>query len=575
MKFITVYEGVLMLIIQPFSIITRKKGKQYGLFLLGIISVLCGQVVAQSSYQSETLIKYDITTHKTDKPIPFDRAFTLVVEKLSSKNIVGIDAYEAIVTNGNRHLVYTTFQNCKTGKMDTTAIHDIQLNYNPYSDTLQIFFPPLKPNIDFDVNVIYRISDTNKALLMKLNEELANNSRSAESTFGQFSNAMTDRLNKRGYLRMNFGEYTTFFESRLRTHYDNISEIDSVTTPLSELYVQAIDAATSQHLSDFAAGDLLLETSKRNLFPEIMTGLSDISEVFLPDDGIKASRFAGSKRLNNIESNITFIDSVLRRVSRVISKGVKTVVISRKSVSLNKLRDAVYAMKSAMVINQSNLVQEMKSITAIIDGEDRIRQGIYLVGSTVFSDLKTSGGNLLFLDAGLTNIVAPGLRNQAVYIPKLYWGVSIYFRPIDKNTRVSRFPKKFYPPQNETCKCKIDSTVSLNGGIRDTVISFGPDYGIVSKWSIWQHLSLNLGITLGGMQHPEFENLYNNTSLLIGPTYRFTRGFKGSIGMALLRRDSKNPLISEKRVVPSAYASLSVDIDFIQGFKDITSMLFK
>ena len=88
-------------------------------------------------------------------------------------------------------------------------------------------------------------------------------------------------------------------------------------------------------------------------------------------------------------------------------------------------------------------------------------------------------------------------------------------------------------------------------------------------------MSLNVGITLGTMNNKDFDNFYNNNSLLIGPAYRFARAFKVSSGLALLKRGSKNPLISEKKVIPAGYLSLSVDIDFIQGVKDITSILFK
>jgi hypothetical protein len=77
------------------------------------------------------------------------------------------------------------------------------------------------------------------------------------------------------------------------------------------------------------------------------------------------------------------------------------------------------------------------------------------------------------------------------------------------------------------------------------------------------------------MSNKDFDNFYNSNSLLVGPAYRFARAFKVSSGLALLKRSSQNPLISEKKVVPAGYLSLSVDIDFIQGLKDITSILFK
>jgi hypothetical protein len=77
------------------------------------------------------------------------------------------------------------------------------------------------------------------------------------------------------------------------------------------------------------------------------------------------------------------------------------------------------------------------------------------------------------------------------------------------------------------------------------------------------------------MSNSDFGNLYNNNSLLVGPAYRFARAFKVSAGASFLNRVSKNPIISEKETIIGGYVSLSVDIDFIQGLKDVTAILFK
>ena len=90
-----------------------------------------------------------------------------------------------------------------------------------------------------------------------------------------------------------------------------------------------------------------------------------------------------------------------------------------------------------------------------------------------------------------------------------------------------------------------------------------------------QHLSLTLGVSVGSITNADFENLYNKYSLLIGPAYRFNRALKVSMGVSMLRRTSMNPVISEKGVLVGGYISLSVDIDFIQGLKDITSLFYK
>jgi hypothetical protein len=323
--------------------------------------------------------------------------------------------------------------------------------------------------------------------------------------------------------------------------------------------------STSKEVSDFKDGYYLLESSKRALFGDIILGNRDISKVFLNDDEAVTSLPFGHLRFQNIESNIKFFDTVLKRLDRVISKGVLSVTISGNNIDLNATRTALVTIRTNLQDNYTYLETELKAINNSINNDDRLKQGIYLAGNTVSSDLKSAGGNILFIDAGFTNIIAPGVTNKAVYIPKLYWGVSIYFRPIDKNTRRNRFPSKFNPVSSNGCTTDPTTGIPI----------YGPDYAIVSKYSIWQHLSLNIGITLGSMSNKDFDNFYNSNSLLVGPAYRFARAFKVSSGLALLKRSSQNPLISEKKVVPAGYLSLSVDIDFIQGLKDITSILFK
>ncbi|HEX8351186.1 MAG TPA: hypothetical protein VF598_14580, partial [Hymenobacter sp.] len=59
----------------------------------------------QTPYDSEGLIKYDFLTHKTDKPIPFDRSFTLVVINLPVKDAFAVHAYETEYVNGLRQTV--------------------------------------------------------------------------------------------------------------------------------------------------------------------------------------------------------------------------------------------------------------------------------------------------------------------------------------------------------------------------------------------------------------------------------------------------------------------------------------
>lgn len=524
---------------------------------------------SQSPFNSESLIKYDLLTHKTDKPIPFDRSFTLVIEKLSSKNVITIHAYQAEFKNGNRQLVVNTFYDCTPAVLINAAIKDVVLKFNPYSDTLQIFFPPLKPNTDFDINVIYSLSKDCRQMLMKVNAKLAEGTPAsvvaANTSFNQFIACTFDKITNRSYTSITFPQYQAFFAASLIAPYTNLSNPANFTTTgiLTQNEVHAIDILTTREVSDFKDASYLQEGLSRGLFPDLQLGNIDISKVFQAD--ALTDLYNGHLRLLNLESNIKCFDTLLRRVDRVISKGITNTLVNGVVINLNTVRTNIETIRTNMRNNFSYLTTQINAANTSIDGNDQMKQGVYLAGNTLSSDLKSAGGTILFLDAGLTNIIAEGVSGKATHLPKLYWGVSVYFRPIDKNTRKTRFPKKFDPSASNGC--------SINPVTGQP--EYGPDYQIVTKRTILQHLSLNVGITFGSMINKDFDNFYNNTSLLIGPAYRFARAFKISGGVALLRRNSKNPIISEKKTIAGGYISISTDIDLIQGIKDVTSILFK
>lgn len=526
-------------------------------FLL-IHCFIFGQCVAQRAFYSESIIQYDISTHKTDKPIPFDRAFTLVVNKLSSKNVEAVQAYEAEFVDGNRILVSNVIY--EHGLKKEIPVKDIELKINPYSDTLQIFFPPLKPEVEFDINIISKLSDVSREALLKVNYLIETGSSDAKTEFNKFKAQNVDKNVNRGYINMSFDEYHALYTSSLQTNFQYITDATSCTTSadFDMADLQAVDKESSKEFSKFKDAYYLVEVFERASINDLQTGALDIKKVFEP--GSRADLWQCQKRIKNLESNLVFFDSLQKRIDMLISREITSTTINRSTIDFNTLNTEVNTIRNNIQNNHSALQERMNSINAVVDNTQKMYQGNYLVGNTVSSDLKTAGGNLLFIDAGLANIVVPDIKDNPVYLPKLYWGASIYFRPIDKNTRRNRFPKQFDPPKS-------------NGANKDG--TYGPDYGIVTRDNIWQNLCLNIGITLGSIGNKNFDNFYNNTSLLIGPAYRFKRAFKFSAGLALLKRTSKNPLISEMKPIAGAYASLSVDIDFIQSLKDITNILFK
>lgn len=514
---------------------------------------------SQTPFQSDALIKYDLTTHKTDKSIPFDRAFTLIVDKLSAKGIESIHLFEAALKNGERKLVKNVFV-CR-GKKENAAVKDVSLNFLQNVDTLYVFLPPLKPNKDFDINVIRLLPPEHRNTLFNVNTLLAQGKKAdAKTLYDQLFNALIDPFNNTTYLSLLFNDYETFYNASLDSIYKDLQ--NNALFPASNLLaandLKALDIATSREVNDFKDAPLLDEICRKGVVENWQRGLIDVGKIYQADFSVDPE--LAHSRISNLETALKLLDSVQRRIDRVLSKGVNSQPVNGVTINIANVQSSIRTIRENMQSNLSLLTKKLALLNKSIDANQGIRYGTYLAGSTVSSDLKTAGGNVLFLDAGLAHIVAADVNNKAAYIPKLYWGVSIYFRPIDKNTRRGSFSKEFNPPENKGCNS--DGT-------------FGPDYGVVTRATLLQHLSLNIGVTFGSMTNKDFDNFYNNTSLLVGPAYRFARGFKFSGGAAFLKRTSTNPVESNKKVKVGGYLSLSVDIDFIQGIKDVTSILFK
>lgn len=515
--------------------------------------------LSQGPQYSEYVLKYNLSTLQVEdnKKIPFDHPFTLIVDSLSGKGIKAIYLFKSEMVNGVRKKIENDVLDTKTGKVTKKAIMDKVLSYKTGTDKLIIYFDALQPNTMFDVHVVYKkLFPKSRSILFEINSLLyQGNNSEAEDAFDRFEESTDLEMSNTTYTDIDFNGYTTFYQSKIQPLYAAINNsTDRFAPGLDVDDLIAIGIGATKELPSYKDTPLLMSIITDNRFNDVMDGRLDILQYSSKTKAVE--KIDWQTRIANLKSNTVFIDKLLASLNNMLLAGKRKVKVQDIDCDLFRIREKIVRIqKNAIEVNLEFLKTKEKEINKAIDDDGQMTSAIFLSGSTLASDLKTAGGNLLFLDAGLTNIMARGIDNSIVNIPRLYWGVSIYFRPIDKNTRRSSFYSR----------CKL----------KDLNKQKGPDYDAISTWSIWQHLCLNIGFTIGSIPNAGFDNLYNNTSLLIGPAFRFKRAFKFSAGTAFTKRASFNPMISEKRVNLGGYASLSVDIDFIQGLKDVTSILFK
>lgn len=534
--------------------------------------------------QPETVITYNLSTGRTDKVIPFGVPFLLIVDKAPSSGVKSIQAYE-VYLKGNERLAVEEPEN--------NPVKDLLLEKTDNPDNLQIRVPPLKPNAMFDIHVLTTLNEDCKKRLLVVNNKLSNVNLSEisrfhtvgefsaldglvmglwvnhniEDTYTDFKNCVLDKKNNIDGTSLNILEYEDYFSRKIAPSFKPAISYLSYKYDggLSENMAKAVNARVGRDIADFEEGRYLIEVCRKNLWFAVQLGYLDINKVVTYDTK-ENKPFELFERITNLKSNLKYFIQLQQRLDEMIAKNIQAIPIDGNDINLNIVRLRVELLCQNILNNKIILSDYSKAIDKAIDENPSLNQSIYLSGNNrADNDLETEGGNLLFVDAGLSCIAAKNLSDKWAYIPKLYLGITIYFRPYDKNARDKDYPKKreLNPPMNRG-----------RGEIIDGIQQYGPDYGILQRWSIWQHLALNVGVTLGSMNKKDFGNLTGDSSLLIGPAYRFYRGFKVSTGVSLLTRTSKNPIISDKKEIIGGYFSLSVDIDFLKSVKDVTTKLF-
>jgi hypothetical protein len=519
------------------------------LLLLSILLVLCccteGQERA-SSKNSDLVITIDPTINGSIS-LPFDKRFTLSLLKMNTEKVKFIYLFESELINGERRLKTDyTIKNPNDSSIKLVSVFDYNAPFAIAKDTLNIYFPPLKPSRKIDVAIVRRLTRKNLEQALKLNEAISSgDSTSAGTEFTKLSDAASDPIFPVTFFTItDLNSYWQFFNSSLKSKYDSLQNQGYFpsTALLSGTIITQIQTALLLNKISFEDLGFALRALPDSIAKKIFKGV-------LPINYLANTKETGennySERLKNFQGSITYFDSLNKSLYKLLAIGY--------SDRLDDARIAVENIITRLKNNSSVIQTNFEKILQAMSEKAGLNELELFIGNTDAKDLKTKGGNIFTLDLGMANIVAANRMDKATYIPKPYYGLNIYFRPIDKNTRQESLPKKLNADKKQ-----------------------GPDYNILSTRSVWQRLCLTIGFTMGGGgQNKEFDNFFNNTMLLLGPGYRFADAFKVSAGGAFLKRYSKDPTIAEKKVGVGGYLSFSIDIDMVQGIKDITTIIFK
>jgi len=534
--------------------------------------------------------------------IPFDKRFTLVVTKFPNTNVKETYLYLVSFRNGKRALAGkiksselsfddSLLKNCSllgmtnrqmtrlrkyivrnADMLEKSALDSLQkypvpvrsvkqlvkeysnnyilfkpqatINATTRGDTLLLDMPPIRPAKYFDVLVRSGLNATNLATLLNVNKNIVlKNSEKGRKYFSQLVSDVENDAHPGAQPPMqplSLGSYSVyekmFSDNRLDTIYRpmiRMSIVDYKHYPQKDSLHEIASKITRQKIK-FYKTYLATRVITDGTLADILIGLLPIDYHTLTT---KTDIFDFTGRIKNISATIGIYDSLAVVVSQVILQSKSDSLVETLKL-INAVNDT---LKSVITILKTN----GKQLTDWIDQNINIRQSVMLTGDAVSPDLVTRSNFLITTDLGINNIWARNYKNNVNWIPKLFFGVNIFFRQTDKNSAFKDLPWKW------------------------------KERPLLSNKNPWQYVSLSLGLTIGGMNNKDFDNLYNTFSLTVGPSIRFSKAFRVTSGVSLLKRTMANPLESNKEITWGPFVAFSIDVDLLTPVRNVSSLLFK
>jgi hypothetical protein len=226
-----------------------------------------------------------------------------------------------------------------------------------------------------------------------------------------------------------------------------------------------------------------------------------------------------------------------------------SLLINSDIATMKRLKTDLDAWRTAIAANIRLLKDNSDKIkTNLLNASE---EGVWLGQSTKSGDLKTMGSRHLTLDVGIADIMAFDNSNKYTHIPKLFFGLNYYFVSINPSAPWPMIPDP-QPQQPD-----------------------GYSHSLESRYSFLQRFSITGGFTLGAMQNPDFDNVYNSFSFTLGPSYRIGKIIKVSLGVAFLKRFDTDPFVTHSSLIMGDYVSISLDYNLLTPVTNLTSMIFK
>jgi len=524
------------------------------LTLLAIALAL--SLAAGAQYNSsgpDYVIKIDSLTRQTDKPIPFDQPFTIILTPRDPAGVIGVFAYPVVRDKpGYTHIDVGTVPFAKP----TPTIRGPQV---------VIDFPAIKPNFNFDFCLIRQLDGDTldefmgyanyvaKALIVRPAptdaEKLAKDNKyyyfvnklkrapnryDVVATTWQYDFLFTQNCpGGPGYNCAQRGLEQTIAGSALQ-HYLAIYAVAPALTEYADLHDDLV--AVSKKMKARKISDQTIAALIR-IFTPSATGTIQESNLY---SGLVSMDYTYQtspvslddlkKRLANLDLSYQRLLGLQDTVERINNElPAFDPQIQHATEALKRIAAEVYRVKKAIADEYTPIKKYFQDLPATNYAE------WYTHNTDGVKDLKTKSGNIFSPQIGITFLRLPKNTGGYQVIPKLAIGVNINFRDINKNLYRKDIPHKD-----------------------------------------WRHyLSGFVGLTFGNFRDSIYQNLFASNSLFFGLNYRITRSFYFSLGGTIIRQQYKDPVINDFHTQFALNASLMLDLDLASAASSITSLIYK
>ncbi|MCX2451403.1 hypothetical protein OQX61_08980 [Pedobacter sp. PLR] len=489
-----------------------------------VLVFLCHYAAAQQpeifTPNSSPNILIDRFKKKTDAPIPFDRSFTLQYP-LEKDELFKVHVYRVKVSG-----------KIKTLDMDVNREKYLK-SWDTVKNVLLMNIKGIPPNTLIDIAVLRKLYPKEMDTIMAINERLyestlRNDTAAISGMFKYFTNYM-DCLKSKEYgnppfQKISHQDYKKIFNEYLMPRYRNLKEHN---------YLESYPRISPQEINYFAYklsinkiqnNDLLLISQLVNdgSTNQLFNNRVDIHN--LGADPVRETDYA--KRLVRLDSAVSVVKKVLILCDKLQMLGTDK--------KIDDLRHRFSCWLKKLNENLDVLGNNLNKITAKIKDHPGITVEEWLIAGNEFNDLEKLSKFVIMPDVGLATLALNGHKGWKFY-PRPFVGINVYFRPVDKSLPEADFP----------------------------------------RFNLMRIMSFQLGLTYGDLGNKEFSNLFNDFSLMLGPSFRFNRWFRLGTGTVLTTQTDINPIISDTHTHFGGYFAFSFDLDIFSSAASVKSRIFK